>query len=523
VTEAATSGPLLRTPPLLRMSHVARRFGGVVALRGVDLEVAAGEVHALIGENGAGKSTLLKILAGAVAPDSGKMEFGGERYAPHAPVDALHAGIATIYQELTLAPHLSIHDNVMLGRETRRGLLLDRRSVRARIVAALAELGRDDLDPERRVDTLSPGEQQLVEVARALAFAARVIVMDEPTSSLSRSDAEHLFAVVGRLRARGVAVIYVSHYLEEVARIADRYTVLRDGATVGCGEVHGTSAATLVELMAGRRLGELFPKVAHTPGEILLRVEGLAGAKLPKSASLEVRRGEIVGLAGLVGAGRTELLRALFGLDPLRAGRVRIGAREDRGATPATRVLQRVGMLSEDRKLEGLALARTLAENATLTDLRPFVRSFPWIGLLDLQARDAAAARYVTRLDIRCRGTAQRTGDLSGGNQQKVALARLIHQDADLLLLDEPTRGVDVRSKAEIYRAIGEFAAAGKAIVLVSSYAPELLGVCDRIAVMHRGVLGAARPVAEWDEHALLDAATRGDHGAATRDKGAHA
>jgi ribose transport system ATP-binding protein len=501
VTEAAAS------PPLLSMRGVARRFGGVVALRGVDLVVRAGEVHALVGENGAGKSTLLKILSGALAPDAGTMELDGVPYSPRAPVDALHVGIATIYQELTLAPHLSIEDNVMLGREERRGLLLDRRSARPRIVAALAELGRDDLRPERRVESLSPGERQLIEVARALAFAARVIVMDEPTSSLSRADAERLFAVVARLRANGIAVIYVSHYLEEVARVADRYTALRDGETVGTGDVRGTKLSTLVELMAGRRLGELFPRVAHAPGEVLLRVEGLAGATLPTSASLDVRRGEIVGLAGLVGAGRTEFLRALFGLDPVRAGRVTIGTLADGGAPPPRRVAQRVGMLAEDRKQEGLALARTLAENATLSNLHPFVRA----GLLDLPARDAAAARLALRLDIRCRGPRQRTGDLSGGNQQKVALARLLHQDAELLLLDEPTRGVDVRSKAEIYRAIGGLAAAGKAILLVSSYSPELLGICDRIAVMHRGRLGAARPVAEWDEHALLDAAARGE------------
>jgi ribose transport system ATP-binding protein len=489
------------------MRGVARRFGGVVALRGVDLTVEAGEVHALIGENGAGKSTLLEILAGALAPDAGTMELAGRRYAPRAPLDALQAGIATIHQELTLAPHLSIEDNVMLGREARRGLLLDRTGARPRIVAALAQLGRGDLAPERRVDSLAPGERQLVEVARALAFEARVIVMDEPTSSLSRADAERLFAAVGRLRERGVAVIYVSHYLEEVARVADRFTVLRDGQTVGSGEVRGTPLTRLVELMAGRRLGELFPRVDHAPGEVLLRVDGLAGARLPRGVSLEVRRGEIVGLAGLVGAGRTEFLRALFGLDPVRAGRVRIGTLEDGGAKPPRRVAQRVGMLSEDRKLEGLALARTVAENATLSDLGPFVRA----GLLDLRARDAAATGLIARLDVRCRGPRQRTGDLSGGNQQKVALARLLHQGADLLLLDEPTRGVDVASKAEIYRAIGELAAAGKAIVLVSSYSPELLGICDRIAVMHRGRLGAARPAAGWDEHALLEAATRGE------------
>jgi ribose transport system ATP-binding protein len=272
--------------------------------------------------------------------------------------------------------------------------------------------------------------------------------------------------------------------------------------------------AALIKLMVGREIADIYPAGKGAPGNVILSLKNVGCTSSGvRNVTLDVRAGEIVGLAGLVGAGRTELLRAIFGLDPVRAGRVTIGTQSDRGARPARRVAQRVGMLSEDRKLEGLALARTLAENATLVDLRPFVRPFLLIRLLDLKARDAAAARYVTRLDIRCRGTAQRAGDLSGGNQQKVALARLLHQDADLLLLDEPTRGVDVRSKAEIYRAIGELAAAGKAIVLASSYAPELLGVCDRIAVMHRGRLGPARPAAEWDEHALLDAATRGEEG----------
>jgi ribose transport system ATP-binding protein len=464
-------------------------------------------VHALVGENGAGKSTLLEILAGAIAPDAGTLTLAGAAYAPARPADAFVRGIATIHQELLLAPHLSILDAVMLGRERRRFGWLDRHAMRPRVVAALAELGRADLAPERRVLELGPAERQLVEIARALAFDARVLVMDEPTSSLARADVERLFAVVRSLRARGVAIVYVSHHLEEIAALADRYTVLRDGAVVGTGAMAGTSLSTLVELMAGRRLGELFPRIDHAPGDVVLQVEALAGARRPLDASFALRRGEILGIAGLVGAGRTELLRALFGLDPVRAGRVRIGGVVDAGRSPRERIAQGIGMLSEDRKLEGLALERSIAENVTLSRLRPFAR----LGWIALSRRDAAADAAIARLAIRASGPAQRARELSGGNQQKVAIARLLHQDADVLLLDEPTRGVDVRSKAEIYRAIGELAAAGKAILMVSSYVPELLGLCDRIAVMRRGMLGAARPATEWSETSLVEAAAVGE------------
>jgi ribose transport system ATP-binding protein len=492
---------------LLSMRGVTKRFGSSHALDGVDLEVGRGEIHALVGENGAGKSTLMKVLAGAHAPDAGTIELDGAPFAPARPADALRAGIAMIYQELSLAPHLSIEDNLMLGRERARFGVLARGTMRARVREALEQLGHGDLDPRRRVRALGPGGRQLIEVARALIGQARIIVMDEPTSSLAADDTERLFEVMRRLKARGVSIIYISHFLDEVTRVADRYTVLRDGRSVDSGRIESTPIASLIEKMVGRKITELFPRIAHTPREVVLTVAELRGVRLPRRAGLALRRGEILGLAGLVGAGRTELLRALYGLDPVRAGAVTIAGVTSGTAAPSERLAQGVGLLSEDRKQEGLALDRSIAENVTLSRLGPFL----WHGWLSARRQAAAAASWIAQLDIRSRGPAQRVRDLSGGNQQKVALARLLHHDVDVLLLDEPTRGVDVGSKAEIYRLIGTLAAQGKAVVFVSSYLPELLGVCDRIAVMHRGVLGPAREVREWTEASIMAAATRGE------------
>jgi ribose transport system ATP-binding protein len=430
------------------------------------------------------------------------MELDGAAYAPGGPAAARARGVAMIYQELNLAPHLTVAEYVFLGREPRRGALLARAEMRAGARRALALLAHEDLDPDARVDALGPGPRQLVEIARALAGNARLLVMDEPTSSLARDDVGRLFAAVRRLRDDGVTVIYISHFLEEVREIAGRFTVLRDGETVARGEVAATDDAGLIRAMVGRELAEAYPRVPHAPGDAVVELQQLAGrggprGDLPRSASLTLRRGEIFGIAGLVGAGRTETLRAIRGLDPVRAGRVRVCC-----APPP-----RVGLLSEDRKREGLALDLPLADNVTLSHLRPLLRR----GWLDRRAQDAATARLASELGIKCAGPRQAAGALSGGNQQKAALARLLHEEAEVLLLDEPTRGVDVGSKAEIYRLIGRLAAAGKAVLMVSSYLPELLGVCDRIAVMHRGVLGAARPAAEWSEEALLAAATRGE------------
>jgi ribose transport system ATP-binding protein len=488
------------------MREVSRSFGATRALDRVSFAVDTGEVRALIGENGAGKSTLMKILSGAIRPDSGSMVLDGTAYAPRGPREARARGVAMIYQELALAPHLSVEANVMLGQEHVRAGLLDRRRNRRSVTEVLELLEHPDIRPEARVGDLGVGAQQLVEVARALVSKARVIVFDEPTSTLTEEDASRLFAIVDRLRRRGLAVVYISHFLEEVRTVAQTYTVLRDGRAVARGQLAGIELKSIIAQMVGRDLEELFPHVPHQAGETMLELDSVLGRKRSTPASLVVRRGEIVGIAGLVGAGRTRLLRAVFGLEPIVSGRIRIGHFRGGFARPAVRIAQGAGFLSEDRKSEGLALGRSIEDNMTYSALKRHAHH----GWLRLKERRAEVADWIARLRISARGPAQETGGLSGGNQQKVALARLLHQQADVLLLDEPTRGIDVGSKAEIYRLIGQQAADGKAIVIVSSYLPELFGICDRIAVMSRGVLCETRPVADWTEHQVMEVATRG-------------
>ena len=483
----------------LTLDGVQKSFGATAALRGVSLGVGEGEVHALIGENGAGKSTLMKILSGAHEADAGRIALDGAPFAPRNPHEARRAGVAMIYQELNLAPDLSVAENIVLGAEPSRLGWLRRGAMRDTARRALAELGHGDLPPDAPVRSLSIAEQQLVEIARALAGEPRVMIFDEPTSSLTQADAERLFAVIARLKARGVSVIYISHFLEECRRVCDRFTVLRDGESVGTGALAETPMAEIIRLMVGREVSELYPRIAHTPGETVLRVDAAAG----ESGGLSVRAGEIFGLFGLVGSGRTELLRRIFGLDAMAAERITIFGREETSASPSRRLAQGVGLLSENRKEEGLMLQRSLAENLTAT--RPVAhRGSGWL----FRGRERSLTReWISKLSVRARDPGQAIGELSGGNQQKIALGRLLHHDAKILLLDEPTRGIDVGSKAQIYRLTGELAAQGKAVLFVSSYIPELLGVCDTIGVMCRGKLAATRPAAEWTEHTLMEAA----------------
>jgi ribose transport system ATP-binding protein len=492
------------SPPALRLEAITKHFGATIALDGVDLEVAPGEVHALIGENGAGKSSLMNVLSGAVAPDSGSMIVDGTPYAPRGPADARVVGIAHIHQELALCAHLSVAENTAMGVEPSRGGWLRRDVMNERAAALLAEFGRSEIDPTMRVANLSLADRQVVEICRALARDARILLMDEPTSSLQRADVERLFETVRRLRDRGIAIIYISHFLEEVREIASRFTVLRDGRSVGSGELTSVRDEELIAMMVGR---EFETKPSPTPDsrratpQILLEVENLSAPPRLRVASFKLHRGEILGIAGLVGSGRSDLVRTLFGLQRATGGVVRLRGQELK--TLARQIDNGFGYLSEDRKGEGLALQLPIADNVTMSRFATCSRG----GWIDRRQQNAQTQDVVTRLRIKAPGPRGIVGKLSGGNQQKVALARLLHQDPDILLLDEPARGIDIGSKADIYREIRRLASEGKGIVMVSSYLPELLAVCDSIAVMTRGRLSAVRPASEWTADSILQAA----------------
>lgn len=490
----------------LDMRGIRKRYGATIALDGVDVEVAAGEVHALIGENGAGKSTLMKALSGAIKPDAGDMFLDGEIFRPDNPLHSRLAGVAMIYQEFSLAPHLTVADNILLGMEPTRYGIIKSVECRMRAAAALETLGHPEIHPDTKVSRLSVAGQQLVEIARALAVGCRVLVLDEPTSSLGRNDILKLFDIIHRLKNQGIAIVYISHFLEEVKQIADRYTVLRDGCVAGSGAVSEVAVADIVGMMIGRRVEQLYTRTNRNRGEAILEINDLAGSDRLESASLTLYRGEVLGIAGLLGAGRTDLARTLFGLDPVRKGTIKLGAYLG-PASPQKRWSQGMGLLSEDRGREGLAAALSVMDNLTLSKLDDFGPC----GMVIPSRQERAAQRWIDELSIRSQSPAQRVAELSGGNQQKVALARLLHHEVDVLLLDEPTRGIDVSSKAQIYGLIDRLVSQTnppKAVLMISSYMPELLDVCDRIAVMCRGRLGPARPVRELNEHSLMLAAT---------------
>jgi ribose transport system ATP-binding protein len=497
---------------ILRITDVAKRFGATTALDGVDVAVAAGEVHALIGENGAGKSTLMNILAGTVQPDRGEMTVDGQSYAPSSPLDARRHRIALIHQELSLCPHLTVAENILLGVESSRRGWINRDASRRRAQELLDNFSHPEISPDRLVGELPLAARQVVEICRALAADARILLMDEPTSAFQRDDTERLFALIRALAARGIAVIYISHFLEEVREIAERYTVLRNGKSVDSGRIADASRHHLIAKMVGRPVSEHFPSRTRTSSdEVVLSVTGLASPPGLKEASFELRRGEILGVFGLIGSGRSELIRALFALDGAEGGRIVLNGQALGlfDATPAERLEQGFGYLSEDRKHEGLALALSVADNLTATRLSPFSRALGW---LDLAKQRQGALRWIEALRIRARSPDQRVRALSGGNQQKVAVGRLLHQEATVLLLDEPTRGIDVGSKEQLYEVVAQCAREGKAVLMVSSYLPELFGLCDRLAVMRRGRLSPVLPVAAWTPEQVLAAAI-GDAG----------
>ena len=498
--------------PLLRLDGIEKSFPGVRALRGVGFDVRAGEVHALLGENGAGKSTLIKVMSGVHRPDAGLLEVDGVAAQFASPDDARAAGIATIYQELLLFPELTVAENVFMGHapKTRFGGL-DWAAMRRRTTALLASLDIYDLDVNAIVGTLSVGNRQRVEILRALSQDARLLIMDEPTATLAEHDVARLFDIVRRLRARGVGVVYISHRMDEIFALADRVTVLRDGAYVGTREVAATDSPELVEMMVGRRIESLFPKITVPIGGPVLELRGLTRPPRTKGVSMTVRAGEIVGLAGLVGSGRSELAQVVFGVMPATSGTILLDGRAITVATPGEARRHGIAYVPEDRGTQGLVRQMSVRENMSLSVLRTVSSG----SFLDIAAEERLAHEYVARLGIRTAGIEVAASKLSGGNQQKIVVGKWLATRPKVLILDEPTRGIDVGAKAEIHRLMGELAGRGLAILMISSELPEVLGMSDRVLVMRGGALVAEFSRADATQSVVVSAMMGGDERAA--------
>jgi len=497
---------------ILSMRHIIKRFPGVVALDDVTFDVHAGEVHALVGENGAGKSTLMKIMSGVYTEFSGEMLLNGQPTLFDDTRQAQNAGIAMIHQELNLVPELTVYENIFLGREYKTRLdIIDRRAMRRAAEKLMSDLGLG-IDPNRAVAQLRVGQQQLVEIAKALSMDSRIIIMDEPTSALSDSEVSHLFQVIQGLRQRDVAVIYISHRLDEVFAVSDRITVLRDGRMVGSAFKHDLTRPKLISLMVGRDLAVLYPKESVELGDTVLQLENLCYVRGRKHVldhiSLYVRKGEIVGVAGLMGAGRTQLLESLFGVYPPEtiSGRILLHGRAVRFASPQEAIAHGVGLVAEDRKQQSLVLERSVAENASLAALRRFLNR---LTVVKRSAERQAVSEVVRSLNVKTPTLDTQIAYLSGGNQQKVVLGKFMLTDIALFLLDEPTRGIDVGAKAEVYSLVSEMSKKGIAFLMVSSEMPELLAVCDRIYVLCDGRLTGEFQRGDFDQEAIMEAATR--------------
>jgi inositol transport system ATP-binding protein len=505
----AATGPAM-TEPLLRMEHISKRFPGVVALDDVSFEILPGEVHGLLGENGAGKSTLLKILSGAYRPDAGSITLAGEPLTLATPLDAQRQGIVTIYQEFNLIPTMSVAENMFLGREPGRGPFVSWKRMRDETAGILRRLGLD-LDPMMPVSDLSVGEQQMVEIARALSMESRIIIMDEPTSALSEQEVERLFRIVADLKNRGLSIIYVTHRLQEVMRICDRVTVLRDGARVGGGKVGDLGVDDFIRMMVGRSGSQLFTRLrGHgEPGPVVMKIEGLwrerdpanPHATLLRDVSLEVRAGEILGLAGLMGAGRTELARCIFGADAHQRGRIAIGGEPVTIRSPVDAIRHGIGLVPEDRKQQALFLDLAVRHNLTISNLK----SLSWGRWFVNEAAEAELVEHYRKaLDIRMGSPDAEIAGLSGGNQQKVVLARWLALRPKVLIVDEPTRGIDIAAKAEVHQQLDAMARRGIAVIAISSELPEVLAISDRVVTMREGRITGGMPRERATEESLM-------------------
>lgn len=499
----------MRDIPILEVRNIRKRFPGVVALDGVNLTVRANEVHALLGENGAGKSTLMKIISGAYQKDEGEILLDGRPVEITKPSDSMKLGISIIYQDLNLIPDLSVAENLFFGRLPRKGLLgaADFAGIRSAARTLLAQIDTN-IDPAARVRDLSVAARQLVAIARALSFNPRVLIMDEPTASLSAHEVDTLFGVMRKLKAEGVGLIFISHHLEEIFEIADRVTVLRDGQYVDSRPIGELDKETLVQMMVGRKMESLYPKV-HTPpadGQVVLEVRGLSQGRTLRDISFSLRRGEILGIAGLVGAGRSELMHSIFGSRPIDKGQIFLEGREVRFRSPHEAIAQGIALVPEDRSEQGLHLKMTVRENISMPNLRRFFQGFR----LNRKAEQETSEALISQLNVKTPGPEQIVGYLSGGNQQKVAIAKWLVARPKVLILDEPTKGVDVGAKSEIHRIMSELAAQGVGVIMVSSDLPEILGVSDRVLVMSSGRIAAEFSRAEATPDNIMMAATSG-------------
>jgi ribose transport system ATP-binding protein len=492
-------------PVLLELKGITKSFPGVQALQGVDLTVREGEIHALLGENGAGKSTLIKILSGAYSKDRGEILYRGQPLDIRNPNHAQQLGISTIYQEFNLAPHLTVPENIFMGHLPRRGLLIDWAKATAQSEAILNRLGVK-LPLNVPAANLSVAEQQLVEIAKALARETRLLIMDEPSAVLGDADLKKLFEVVRTLQAQGIAIIYISHRLMEIFEIAERVTILKDGSLVASHNVSDVSMGQLVRLMIGRDLEDIYPQRKPAPGEVLLDVNGLHRPGVLHDISFQLHAGEIIGIAGMRGAGRTELARAIFGADP-HGGSLQLAGRPLQVGSPQDAIRHRVALATEDRKAEGLFLQQSVRSNITISGLKALTR----LGVINLRQELEQVLALIRRLSIKTPSAERAVGQMSGGNQQKVVLARWLNIGVRVFLLDEPTRGIDVGSKHEIYQIMAQLAEQGAGIIMISSELPEILGMSDRVLVMHEGRLAKELPRVEATEEKIMFYAT-GSH-----------
>jgi rhamnose transport system ATP-binding protein len=493
--------------PVVSLRDAAKTYGPIRALHGVTLELRAGEVMCLAGENGAGKSTLIKILTGAIKRDGGEYLIDGADVGNPSPAAARDAGIGVVYQELSLLPDLSVGENLLMGQLPARRGITRPRELRKRATAMLERVGLEWLDPDTEVGTLSLAVQQLVEIAKVLGASPRVLIFDEPTTALSEAETKALLARIHQLRDEGHAVMYVTHHLEEMFEIGDRVTILRDGGFVTAAPMKDFDQDSLIASMVGRKIESLYPASNRTIGEPRLRVRGLKPAGVDAPIDFEVRAGEIIGIAGLLGSGRSELLRAIFGADPVDGGEVSVDGTKVRAGNPRSAVQAGMGLLTEDRKRLGLLLELSIRENASLAHLDEISRFW----LVDKRRERGVVDQYLGGLRLRAGSWEQPVSSLSGGNQQKVLLARWLATKAKVLMFDEPTKGVDVGAKAEIYKVIGDLAAEGLGVVVVSSYLPEVLGLADRVLVMREGTVAGELPAAGATEEDVLKLASQGD------------